>query len=50
MQPAEMDALRERVRAFASDGRLERFKSTKLYDGDLGRQLHGFPSAKDLPL
>jgi hypothetical protein len=49
MEAAEMDALRERCRAFAADGRYERFKTTKLYDGDLGRQQHGYPTAKELP-
>jgi aryl-alcohol dehydrogenase-like predicted oxidoreductase len=50
MDTTEMDALRERVRFYAADGRLERFKTTKLYDGDLGREQHGYPSAKELPL
>jgi predicted aldo/keto reductase-like oxidoreductase len=49
MEAAEMDALRERCRAFAADGRYERFKTTKFYDGDLGRQQHGYPTAKELP-
>jgi predicted aldo/keto reductase-like oxidoreductase len=49
METAEMDALRERCRAFAADGRYERFKTTKFYDGDLGRQQHGYPMAKELP-
>lgn len=50
MSPQEMDALRERCRPIAADGRMERFKTTKFYDGDLGREQHGYPSAKDLPL
>ena len=50
MTADEMNALRDRCRVWAADGRLERFKSTKLYDGDLGREQHGYPSAKDLPL
>jgi aryl-alcohol dehydrogenase-like predicted oxidoreductase len=50
MSPQEMDALRERCRALAADGRMERFKSTKFYDGDIGREQHGYPSAKDMPL
>ena len=49
MEAAEMDALRERCRTFAADGRYERFKTTKFYDGDLGRQQHGYPTAKELP-
>jgi hypothetical protein len=35
--------------AFEADGRYERFKTTKFYDGDLGRQQHGYPTAKELP-
>jgi len=50
MAVAEMDALRERCRALAADGRYEKFKSTKFYDGDLGREQHGYPKAKELPL
>ena len=46
----EMQALRERVRSVAADGRYEKFKSTKFYDGDLGREQHGYPPAKELPL
>ncbi len=50
MSPEEMAALRERVREVAADGRYEKFKTTKFYDGDLGRDQHGFPPAKELPL
>jgi aryl-alcohol dehydrogenase-like predicted oxidoreductase len=50
MTAAEMEALRARCRSLAADGRMERFKSTKFYDGDIGREQHGFPSAKELPL
>jgi aryl-alcohol dehydrogenase-like predicted oxidoreductase len=50
MTVSEMDALRERCRTLAADGRFERFKTTKFYDGDLGREQHGYPSAKDMPL
>jgi predicted aldo/keto reductase-like oxidoreductase len=50
MELAEMDALRERCRTWAADGRLEKFKTTKFYDGDLGREQHGYPPAKELPL
>ena len=50
MDDAEMAALRERCRMFAADGRYEKFKSTKFYDGDLGREQHGYPPAKELPL
>jgi hypothetical protein len=50
MAPEEMDALRERCRQIAADGRLEKFKTTKFYDGDIGREQHGYPKAKELPL
>lgn len=48
--PGEMQALRERCRLDASDGRFELFKTTKKYDGDLGRTEHGFPNADELPI
>jgi hypothetical protein len=50
MTADEMNALRERCRGIAADGRLEKFKTTKFYDGDIGREQHGFPPAKELPL
>ena len=50
MSPQEMDALRDRCRDIAADGRLEKFKTTKFYDGDLGREQHGYPKAQELPL
>ena len=50
MTAAEMDALRERCRPVAADGRYERFKTTKFYDGDMGRAQHGYPTATELPL
>lgn len=46
---AEMQQLRDRCRADAADGRYELFKTTKKYDGDVGREQHGYPSAKELP-
>jgi hypothetical protein len=39
-----------RREAFAADGRFEKFKNTMFYDGDAGRQQHGFLDAKTLPL
>jgi uncharacterized protein len=45
-----MQALRDRSRFDASDGRYELFKTTKKYDGAIGREQHGFPSAQQLPL
>jgi hypothetical protein len=50
MSESEMEALRQRCRQFAADGRYEKFKTTKFYDGDIGREQHGYPSAKELPL
>ncbi len=50
MPAGEMDKLRLRCGEFASDGRFELFKSSKKYDGDLGRLQHGMPSSKELPL
>ena len=50
MTMADMQALRDRCRPLAADGRYELFKTTKKYDGDLGRQQHHFPVAADLPL
>lgn len=46
---AEMQHLRDRSRDLSADGRLELFKTTMKYDGDLGREQHGFPSAAELP-
>jgi hypothetical protein len=42
--------MRDACRFDASDGHLELFKTTKQYDGDLGREMHGFPSNAELPL
>jgi aryl-alcohol dehydrogenase-like predicted oxidoreductase len=50
MSPSEMQALRERCRFDASDGHMELFKTTKKYDGDVGRAQHGFPSSAELPV
>jgi aryl-alcohol dehydrogenase-like predicted oxidoreductase len=47
---AEMQAIRDACRFDASDGHLELFKTTKKYDGDLGREMHGFPSSAELPV
>ena len=45
----ELQALRDRVAGEAADGRLELYKSTTRYDGDVGREQHGFPPQKELP-
>jgi aryl-alcohol dehydrogenase-like predicted oxidoreductase len=46
----EMQALRERCAPLAADGHLELYKSTMKYDGNVGREQHGFPPQKELPL
>jgi uncharacterized protein len=43
MQPAEMQALRDRVRPVAADGRFELYKVSLKYDNPEARQTHGFP-------
>jgi uncharacterized protein len=50
MSPEEMQALRQRCKSFAADGHLELYKSTKKYDGGVGREQHGYPTAEQLPL
>ena len=50
MTPEAMRALRRRCALYAADGHLELFKSTKRYDGAVGRQQHGYPPADQLPL
>jgi aryl-alcohol dehydrogenase-like predicted oxidoreductase len=47
---SEMQALRERTRAFAADGRFELFKMSAKYDGKVGRQQHHFPPVEEVPL
>ncbi len=50
MTADEMKALRERVAADAADGHLELYKTTINYEGPPGREQHGFPPKKELPL
>jgi len=50
LSAAEMQTIRDVCRSDASDGHLELFKTTKKYDGDLGREMHGFPSSAELPV
>jgi hypothetical protein len=47
---AQMQQLRDRCRPVAADGRYELFKTSVKYDGDVGRQQHGYPTAKELPV
>jgi aryl-alcohol dehydrogenase-like predicted oxidoreductase len=50
MSPQEMQALRERCRPASGDGHLELFKTTKKYDGSVGREQHGYPTIAELPI
>ena len=50
LSASEMQAVRDACRFDAADGHLELFKTTKKYDGDIGREIHGFPSASELPV
>lgn len=49
MAKNELQALRERCKDDAADGRYELFKTTKKYDGNEGRKVHGFPPQEELP-
>jgi aryl-alcohol dehydrogenase-like predicted oxidoreductase len=50
MGPEAMQALRDRVRGAAADGRYELFKTTTHFDGRVGREQHGYPTHEALPL
>ena len=50
MTAEQMQALVDRCAAAAGDGHLELYKSTMKYDGGPGREQHGLPSPKELPL
>lgn len=41
MSAQELERVRSRVAVYAADGRFELFKSTRSYDGPVGRQQHG---------
>ena len=49
MAAGEMQALRDRVKIYAADGRFELFKTTKKYDGEVGREQHHYPTPQKLP-
>ena len=34
----------------AADGHIELFKMTMKYDGDVGREQHGYPKEQEMPL
>jgi aryl-alcohol dehydrogenase-like predicted oxidoreductase len=49
MSEQERRELEDYVRPFSADGRYERFKTTAMYDGAVGREQHGYPSVEKLP-
>src|SRR2546427_13195820 len=49
LKPKEMQALRDRCAEYAADGHLEMYKTTKHYDGEIGRKQHDYPPAAELP-
>ena len=44
----DMEKLRHRFAAVASDGRFELFKTSAQHEGDEGRKQHNFPSPEEL--
>ena len=50
LSSAELQALRDRCRKLAADGRFELFKMSTKYDGKIGREQHHFPKTEELPL
>jgi len=48
MKPEAMQALRDRCAKHAADGHFELYKSSKKFDGNPGREQHGFPSLKEM--
>jgi aryl-alcohol dehydrogenase-like predicted oxidoreductase len=46
----QMQKLRDRCAAAAGDGHLELYKSTKKFDGTVGRKQHSYPPPEELPL
>jgi uncharacterized protein len=49
MSAEERRALEDRCLTWSADGRLERFKTTTMYDGKIGREQHQYPTAEMLP-
>ena len=50
MTSGEMEALRSRCAAYAADGHLELYKTTKHYDAEIGREQHGYEAPEKMPL
>ena len=49
MTAEERRALEDRCLMWSADGRLERFKTTTMYDGKIGREQHDYPETEKLP-
>ncbi len=49
LSDVQSSQIREAARLFAGDGRFELYKTTKKYDGKIGREQHGFPTVEKLP-
>lgn len=49
LSESAMADLRNRCREDAGDGHMELFKTTTMYDGKIGREQHGYPSAEQMP-
>ena len=49
MSEEERRSLEDRCQFWAADGRYERFKTTTMYDGAVGREQHQYPDAQHLP-
>jgi predicted aldo/keto reductase-like oxidoreductase len=50
MTASEQQLLRQRCADLASDGHLELYKTTKKFDAAVGREQHGYPDPKALPM
>src|SRR5437879_3258451 len=48
--PQETQGARETCGPGSGDGHLELFKTTKKYDGSVGREQHGYPTIAELPI
>ena len=46
----QMEVLRKRCASYAADGHLELYKTTVKYDAAVGREQHGYPSPKEMPI
>lgn len=50
MSEHEMQALRDRVREYAVDGRFELYKISAKFEGKPGREQHGLPTLEELAM